>query len=211
MRPFVKWYARACNFSALFAITVQSFTIKNLTALQLPKWLAYAIPFLAATTTYMLLYNLLIWFYERKGWKLLLKEYNISGKWYHEYRSPADASYIRRGITNISQGVWHISFNGKNYDVDLNPLSRTMWKSTAVTLEDDGRLVIAYEARRSDQRNPVDTSVQKEGILTVTIDRDEKNYAVTMTGIFQDAWPSKRRGTITWWKNTDWSQEIDRQ
>ncbi len=211
MSPFVKWYARACNFSALIAITVQSFVVKNITAWQLPNWLNHAIPFLAATTAYILLYELLISFYERRGWKLILKEYNISGNWYHEYRSPADESYIRRGVTYIKQDVWNISLNGLNYDIDFNPLSKTVWNSTSVTLENEDRLVIAYEARRTDKRNPTDTNIQKEGILTVTIIRDKKNYIVKMTGIFQDAWPSKRRGSITWCRNRDWSQEIEHQ
>ena len=141
----------------------------------------------------------------------MLKEYDISGKWYHEYRSAADKSYIRRGITCVNQGVWNISFNGRNYDIELNPLSLTMWNSTAVMLEDKTRLVIAYVAHRHDQRNPTDQHIEKTGILTLTIVRDEKNYAVRMTGIFQDSWPSKRRGTITWWKNTDWSQDIEQK
>jgi zinc transporter ZupT len=81
MKPFSKWYARICGFAAVSAIAVQSFILNNLSILQLPKWLNFIIPFVAATTVYATLYNVLVWIYELKGWKWVLRQYDVSGIW----------------------------------------------------------------------------------------------------------------------------------
>jgi hypothetical protein len=209
MRPFVAWYTRICLFSALAAVVVQNFAITNLATLQLPRWLAQAAPFLAATAIYFLLYKSLMWLYEWKGWKIVLKGYDISGIWYQEYLSPTDPSYIRHGITVVDQGIWHLTFNGRNYDTGLNRESLTLWNSTAVSLEDGARLIVAYTAHRCDQPNDQDPHIEKTGILLITVIRDEHGRPCRMTGIFEDTSPSKRRGSITWWRKTEWSGTLE--
>ena len=209
MKPFSKWYARICGFAAVSAIAVQSFILNNLSILQLPKWLSFIIPFVAATTIYAMLYNALVSIYELKGWKWVLRQYDVSGIWYHEYHSSTDSAYVRRGITFIDQGIWHIGLNGRNYDGDLNPATRTIWNSTSVALEPEGRLIGAYVAHRPDQTSSEDPSIEKTGVLSITIVKDDKGKPCRLVGIFQDSWPSKRRGTLTWKRKTEWSENLE--
>jgi hypothetical protein len=211
MKPFLKWYTRICGFSAVAAITIQNFILSNLSVLQLPKWLAYGVPFIAATAIYVSLYNFLIWIYETKGWKWVLKQYDISGTWYHEYQSATDPAYIRRRVTYIDQGIWHISLDGRNYDQGLNPASRTMWNSTSVALEQEGRLTGAYAAHRPDQTNPEDPNIEKTGVLSIKIVKNDKGQPCRLVDIFQDSWPSRRRGTLTWRRKTEWSEELEKK
>lgn len=209
MKPFVAWYTRICLFSALVAVVVQNFAVTSLATLHLPRWLTQLAPFLAATATYFLLYKSLMSLYEWRGWKLVLKGYNISGIWYQEYLSPSDPTYVRHGVTFVDQGIWHLTFNGRNYDPGLKRESLTLWNSTAVALEDDARLVISYVAHRCDQPNKRDPILEKTGILLITVIRDEKGRPSRMTGIFEDTAPSNRRGSITWWRKTEWSGSLE--
>jgi hypothetical protein len=208
MRPFVNWYTRICLLSALGAIVVQNVILTNLPSLQSVKWLGRFTPALAATGIYFLLYRSLIWLYELRGWRLVLKKYDISGIWYHEYLSPTDPSYVRHGITVVDQGVWHLTFNGRNYDVTLTRESLTLWNSTAVALENNARLVVAYTAHRCDQTRERDPHIEKTGILLIDVIRDGNGRPCRMIGIYEDTSPSERRGAITWHRETEWSQSI---
>ena len=209
MKQSMKWYIRICGFSALWAITVQNFALKAIISVNFPTLISFFAPFLAGTVAYVLLYKLLVGFYELKAWKWLLKSYNIDGIWYHEYRSKTDPKYIRRGVTHIKQDVWDINFDGRNYDTDLNVSSRTMWHDTAVDLQDQGRLVVAYIAHRHDEASPEDPNIGKEGVLHIQIIKDDKRRPCRLIGIFQDSWPSKRRGVLTWLRKTEWSDEFE--
>ena len=211
MRPFVNGYTQICLISALVALVVQNFTIACLAVLRLPTWLDLAVPFLTATTAYLSLYRSLMWLYERWGWKKILKGYDISGTWYQEYLSPSNQEYVRHGVTIIDQGIWHVTFNGRNYDPSLDPKSLTLWNSTAVALEPDGRLVVAYVAHRCGKPSREDPLVEKTGLLLVTIIKDKKGRPCRMTGIFEDTSPSNLRGSITWWRKTEWSGLLEQR
>lgn len=209
MRPFIAWYMQICFFSALVALAVQDLVINNLNPLQIPDSLKQIVPFLMALSLYIFLYRVLMWLYEWKLWKVVLKKYDISGTWYHEYLSPADPSYVRYGVTIIDQGIWHVRFNSRNYDQDLDPKTLTLWNSTAVALENEAQLTVAYVAHRCDQPDRADPYIEKTGILMIDIVRDRTGRPCRMTGIFEDTSPSKRRGAIKWLRTTEWSNELE--
>ena len=210
MEPFSKWYIRIQFISALTAITIQSIIIKNISPT--PKLPSFVYLILAASSTYYLLYRTLVFIYEKWAWKWLLKEYNINGTWYHEFRCASDPQYCRQGITIIRQKVLGIRINAVNYNPDRNIAFRTLWNDTSVTINEAGRLVISYVAHvytyhipPSDKKPP-----EKTGVIYLTIIHDNNKKPIRMDGIFHDSSPPFRRGTVTWWRNVEWKDSIER-
>lgn len=209
MEPFSKWYIRIQFTSALIAITLQSIIIKNIIpSNNLPSFI-YIV--LAASSTYYLLYRSFVFIYEKWAWKWLLKDYNISGTWYHEFRCASEPNYCRRGLTIIRQKAIGIRVNAVNYNQDFDIVFRTLWNDTSVTINETGRLVISYVAHvytyhipPSDKKPP-----EKTGVIYLTIIHDKNNKPIRLDGIFHDSSPPFRRGTVTWWKNVEWKDRVE--
>ena len=209
MKPFNEWYVAICTFSAIAAITVQNFILKHFYDTNSGDLIKFVIPLLTASVAYVLLYKGLVMFFEKKAWKWFLKEYNLEGRWYHEYASESDPDYVRRGATEVKQDLWKMNFNGRNYDKELNIQTRTMWTQTAVDFKDDDNLVVAYSAHKPNLESSDTVTTYKEGLIKVTIIRDDNNVPCRMVGVFKDSHPSNRSGVLTWWRETEWSKDFE--
>ena len=211
MEPFIKWYIRAHFLSALFAITLQGVIFKSIFPKHELPSIVYFI--LAASATYYIIYRSLVFCYEKWAWKWrwLLKEYNIDGTWYHEFRSAEDPNYCRIGCTIIKQKALSIHINAINYNRDFDIAFRTLWNETAVTIDKERRLIISYVAHTYTYGFPPSFTKppEKTGVIYVTIIHGKGKKPIRLDGIFHDSSPPFRRGTVTWWRKVEWQDKIE--
>ena len=208
MKPFLSWYPRISLTSALVAITVQGFALKYFMPLLSNMSYGYLLSFLGTSATYIVIYRLLVKGYEVYGWKLLLRKFDISGKWYHELVSKQDPNYRRLGFTVIVQNVFEFHLNAVNYNSDFSNINRTMWKSLATSIDERGNIAITYEADRA-AATPEDKLFAKEGIMYALIEhKDGKPYRIV--GEFMDAFPSEKRGAVTWMRDAPWKDNLEK-
>jgi len=208
MEPFIKWYIRAHFLSALSAITLQGLIFKSVFPnYELPD-IVYFI--LTASATYYIIYRILVLCYEKWVWKWLLKEYNIDGTWYHEFKSAEFPDYCRVGCTLIKQEALSIHINAINYNKDFDISFRTLWNETAITINKKRRLVISYVAHTYTYGYPPSFTKppEKTGVIYVTIILGKGKKPIRMDGIFHDSSPPFRRGTATWWREVEWQNKL---
>ena len=240
MEVFNRSYRRVVFWSAMLAISLQAIVFKYAVMPLLlleqnhpwPLSLKVALVVLEASGMYFLIYKAFIWSYEKYmwRWRWFLGRYDISGPWYHEFRSSnSNDDYCRLGKTVFYQTALVIHANAVNYGKNFDKAFRTLWNDTSVSMDITGRLVISYVAHTHaapmclgkpqdlDQvraeKKITDSSLfnapEKTGVMYVTIFHDRKCRPIRMDGIFHDSSPPYRRGTVTWWRSTPWQSKVD--
>ena len=91
-----------------------------------------------------------------------------------------------------------------NYDEGFHPDSLSLWRSVAVSLDENGFLVFTYQVSRAGTEDPKENM----GLMQVHIDCERGRRPERLQGIFQDASPSGLRGSITWMRDAAWSDSL---
>lgn len=209
MKPLLNGYFKISGFCVVIALFLQNWALKFLYDHNL--WQskpAFLIGVTGGLGAYYTLYKALVALYEFIGWKIVFRRYAIDGTWYHIIESKEEPDYIRYGRTDIQQGTFSLSIVGINYDVlengTLNRSTRSLWRSTAATIGDNGWLVFSYDVIRACGEE----NKKKSGLAEVHIYGSPFAYPDRLEGVFQDTYPSKRHGTITWQRTAKWANLI---
>jgi len=204
-----KTYGLISLLSAGLAITVQSWVYGSLMRSGYGIQPSFWVNLLTASTVYVVIYRVLIKVYEVWGWRMIHRRYLIEGVWYHEFLSDTHQGYRRLGVTEISQTFNTIEFSAQNYDADFSQSTRTMWRSRAVQIDDNGWVTVAYQAHRA-RPGQHDSLWSKEGLMYFQIRWDEHNRPIGLVGTYADSFPSDHRGCVTLLRKTPWSREFNR-
>jgi len=151
MRLLRNTYAFISVTSVAAAITVQSWVCGYLARQGIGVQPSFWINLLTASGTYVLVYKALVKTYELWAWRIIHRRFVIEGTWYHKLISELKSGYRRVGTTEITQTFGSVVFSARNYDPQFARSSRTMWRSRAVQIDDNGWLTLAYQAHRLPQ------------------------------------------------------------
>jgi hypothetical protein len=209
MRRLRNTYAFISVTSAVVAITVQSWVYGHLAKQGVGVQPSLLINLLTAAGTYVFIYKVLVKAYELWGWRLIHRKYVIEGHWYHEFVSELKPGYHRFGSTEIAQTFDSVDISAQNYDPDFSRSSRTMWRSRAVQVDDNGWATVAFEAKRA-RPGAHDSFLTKEGLIYFQIQWDKKGKPVRLVGEYADSAPSDNRGSVTWVREAAWAAQFER-
>jgi hypothetical protein len=209
MKHLNKTYNLISGTSVIISITVQAIVFKLLISAGVPIHKTLFINLITASSIYIILYRILILYYEQIGWKLVLKRFNIEGVWYQEFVSKLKVGYIRRGRTVITQSCLTINMNAQNYDIDFDPASRTLWQSVALNIDETGYIILAFKARRAGHAIH-DSILDKDGLMYLQIELDNNNKPWRIIGEYADSVPSDNRGAVTFYRRPKWADEYDK-
>jgi len=219
-----KWAQLRC---AMAAIVLQAILWQIFLPLSKYDWWGVIFYILATTVViYKFFYCSLVCLYEKKAWKwyFVLRKYDISGVWYHEFRDFQDKNYVRIGKTIIEQDALKLHINATNYDEDFDVSKRTIWNNTSSYIGENNKLIISYEAHvstyqsREEKNTLEEESIQKEknflspektGLMYIQIPSIGQEKATVLQGTFHDSCPPFRRGTITLWRDATWKIKIE--
>jgi hypothetical protein len=209
MTRLQRTYSWISGTSAILAITVQSLVFKWLNTKGLLVSTSQIIDLVTASILYILLYKGIILLYETYGWKMIHRNINIEGIWYHEFVSKAKPSYVRRGRSVIKQDFFSIEIKAQNYNIDFDPSTRTLWQSVALDIDDNGCIKLAFRADRAGSGIP-DPLWTKDGLMWLQLDPNKKNTATyRIIGDYADCYPSDYRGAVTFMRRPDWADSYD--
>jgi len=207
MKIFIGSYTKVSASAVFIALSIQGLLLKSLYGNgYIDVWPKVLVGILTGTGAYYLIYKILGYIYEKKLWQYEFRKLNIAGTWFHEIESMEKKEYKRRGITQVSQDLFHLTFQGINYNTDYQIKTRSLWESEAITMNENGRLIFTYKVTRSNSPDQAGHT-NKTGIMQLYI-YVENNKPVKLEGIFQDSYPSNFRGSITWYRHVPWSDNI---
>ncbi len=212
MNPFISGYKKIYLSSATLAVVLQGFVLNNISILPANIPFANIIEqLLKSTTIYLCLQKALIVLYEKYLWKILHKQYNISGSWYHTFRDNNDENYCRIGKTEIRQSINEINISGVNVNNDFDFRKLSQWKSTSVSLDATGEIIFSYTNTRVGKYTDKDDALnKKDGVMHVRIERNKFGVPYQIIGMYHDSIPSIHRGDVVWRRKEDWSDEFEK-
>jgi|GEM_PF-6385991 len=220
MQRLARTYAFVSLFSAVTAITLQSWVYRYFISFGQSFIPSAVVNALTASAVYVAIYKGLWELYKRWGWKkewewaifktkkIRPNRYLLEGFWYHECVDGSRPEYRRLGVTEVRQTFDSIKFKAQNYNEDFKKSGRSLWKSRAIEMTDDGDIEFSYSVERAEAGND-DDIVSKEGLMTIQIKWDKDGNPIQMDGIYRDCAPSDYRGSVTWRKHVPWGHHFE--